>query len=132
VAAFDFNAPTAEETAAVRRRKAAITRRIRREVLRELGLDRLPKIAERALVTGGQGTGKSRTAAEAVASLEGSVVIWWLVPTLEKAEEQAAEYRALSTRQSMTARVVRGRGAPDPRNPNEAMCPRHEVVTRAA
>jgi hypothetical protein len=132
VAALDFNAPTAEETAAIRRRKAAITRRIRREVLRELGLDRLPKIAERALVTGGQGTGKSRTAAEAVASLEGSVVIWWLVPTLEKAEEQAAEYRALSTKQSMTARVVRGRGAPDPRNPNEAMCPRHEVVTRAA
>jgi hypothetical protein len=59
-------------------------------------------------------------------------VIWWLVPTLEKAEEQAAEYRALSSRQSMTARVVRGRGAPDPRNPDEAMCPRHEVVTRAA
>ena len=45
MAALDFNAPTAEETAAIRRRKAAITRRIRREVLRELGLDRLPKIA---------------------------------------------------------------------------------------
>ena len=94
MAALDFNAPTAEETAAIRRRKAAITRRIRREVLRVRA--RPPaKIAERALVTGGQGTGKSRTAAEAVASLEGSVVIWWLVPTLEKAEEQAAEYRAL-------------------------------------
>ena len=132
MAALDFNAPTAEEAAEIRRRKAQISRCIRREVLRELGLDRLPKIAERTLVTGGQGTGKSRTAAEAIASLEGSVVIWWLVPTLEKAEEQAAEYRDLASRQSMTARVVRGRGAPDPRNPGEAMCPRHEVVTRAA
>ena len=132
MAALDFHAPPAEETAAIRRRKAAITRRIRTEVLREFGLDRLSKIAERALVTGGQGTGKSRTAAEAVAALEGGVVIWWLVPTLDKAEEQAAEYRALATKASMTARVVRGRGAPDPRNPDEAMCPRHEVVTRAA
>ena len=100
MAALDFNAPTAEEAAAIRRRKAAITRRIRREVLLELGLDRLPKIAERVLVTGGQGTGKSRTAAEQIASLEGSVVIWWLVPTLEKAEEQAAEYRAFATRRA--------------------------------
>ena len=123
---------TAEQAAAIRRRKAAITRRIRREVLLELGLDRLPRIAERVLVTGGQGTGKSRTAAEEIASLEGSVVIWWLVPTLEKGEEQATEYRAFATKASMTARVVRGRGAPDPRGPDETMCPRHEVVTRAA
>jgi hypothetical protein len=132
VAALDFNAPTAEEAAEVPRRRAAITRRIRREVLRGLGLNRLPKIAERVLVTGAQGTGKSRTAAEQIASLEGSVVIWWLVPTLDKAEEQAAEYRAFANRKSLTAHVVRGRGAPDPRHPNEAMCPRHEVVTRAA
>jgi hypothetical protein len=132
VAALDFNVPSPEEAAEIRRRKAAITRRLRREVLLELGLDRLPRRGERVLVTGAQGTGKSRTAAEQIASLKGSVVIWWLVPTLEKAEEQAAEYRALSSRQSMTARVVRGRGAPDPRNPDEAMCPRHEVVTRAA
>jgi hypothetical protein len=128
----DFEAPSSEEKAEIRRRKGAITRRIKREVLKKYVLEELPKQGERQLVRGGQGTGKSRTTAEAIASLEGGVVIWWLVPTLEKAEEQTAEYRALSTRQSMTARVVRGRGAPDPRNPDEAMCPRHEVVTRAA
>ena len=50
-------------------------------------------------------------------------MIWWLVPTLEKAEEQAAEYRALATKDSMTARVVRGRGAPDPRNPRRGHVP---------
>ena len=102
-----------------------------REVLTKFGLDRLPKQGERVLVRGGQGTGKSRTTAEQIASARGrDVVIWWLVPTLEKAEEQAREYAALASADSMTARVVRGRGAPDPRNPNEAMCPRHEVVNR--
>ena len=95
----------------------------RREVLLEFGLDRLPKVGERALVSGGQGTGKSRTAAEAIASLEGNVVIWWLVPTLEKAEEQAVEYREFATKVSMTARVVRGRGAPDPRIPGRGHVP---------
>jgi hypothetical protein len=58
---LDFNAATAEEAAEIRRRKAAITRRIRREVLAELRLDRLPEEGERTLVSGGQGTGKSRT-----------------------------------------------------------------------
>ena len=59
-------------------------------------------------------------------------MIWWLVPTLEKAKEQADEYAALTSADSMQARVVRGRSAPDPCAPNEAMCPRHEVVNRAA
>jgi hypothetical protein len=132
VAPLDFNALTPEEKAEIRRRKGAITRRIKQEALTKYGLERLPKQGERHLVRGGQGTGKSRTAAEAVASLEGSVVIWWLVPTLEKAHEQAQEYAALASADSMRARVVRGRGAPDPRNPKEPMCPRYEVVNRAA
>jgi hypothetical protein len=102
------------------------------EVLTKYGLDRLLKQGERHLVRGGQGTGKSRVTAEQIAQLRGQTVIWWMVPTLEKAEEQAQEYAALASADSMRARVVRGRSAPDPRNPNEAMCPRHEVVNRAA
>ena len=101
MAPLDFNAPTAEETAEIRRRKAAITRRIRREVLAELGLDRLPKQGERdSGHRRRKAPARASTAAETIASLEGDVVIWWLVPTLDKAEEQAAEYRALATRRA--------------------------------
>ena len=132
MAPLDFNALTPEETAKIRRRKGAITRRIKQEVLTKYGLDRLPKQGERDLVSGGQGTGKSRTTAEQIAQLRGETAIWLMVPTLEKAEEQAQEYAALASADSMRARVVRGRGAPDPRTSNEAMCPRHEVVNRAA
>ena len=129
---LESNAPPPDEKAEIRRRKGAITRRIKREVLRKYALDGLPKQGERHLVRGGQGTGKSRTTAEQIASLKGESVIWWLVPTLEKAKEQADEYAALTSADSMRARVVRGRSAPDPCTPNEAMCPRHEVVNRAA
>ena len=129
---LESSAPPPEEKAEMRRRKGAITRRIKREVLRKYALDGLPKQGERHLVRGGQGTGKSRTTAEQIASLKGESVIWWLVPTLEKAKEQADEYAALTSPDSMQARVVRGRSAPDPCAPNEAMCPRHVVVNRAA
>ena len=132
MAPLDFNAPTPEEKAEIRRRKGAITRRIKQEILTKHGLDRLPKQGERHLVRGGQGTGKSRVTAEQIAQLRGETVFWWMVPTLEKAEEQAQEYAALASADSMRARVVRGRSAPDPRNPNETMCSRHEVVNRAA
>jgi hypothetical protein len=134
VAPLDFNAPSPEEAAEIRRRKAAITRRIRKEVLVELGIDKLPKRGERTLVTGAQGTGKSRTCAETIAELRHrDLSIWWLVPSLEKADEQAGEYNRLRTTESLLARVVRGRGALDPRtNGADAMCPRHVVVNRAA
>jgi hypothetical protein len=132
-APLDFSAPTPDEKAAVRWRKGAITRQIRRQVLTTYGLHALPKQGDRVLVTGGQGTGKSRTTAEQIAELRGGTTIWWLVPTLAKAEEQVAEYTERAGAGSMKARVVRGRGAPDPRTGHaHAMCPRHQVVNRAA
>jgi hypothetical protein len=132
VAALDFNEPTAEEKAEIKRRKAAISRRVRREVLAELGIDKLPRKGERTLITGAQGSGKSRTVAETIAELPRGLVLWWLVPTLEKAEEQVAQYESLAGPDSMRARVVRGRGAADPLHDGEAMCPRYQVVNRAA
>jgi hypothetical protein len=134
MAPLDFNAPSKSEAAEIKRRKAAITRRIRKQVLAELGIDTLPRRGERILVTGAQGTGKSRTCAETIAkSPGGSLSYWWLVPSLEKADEQAREYNRLRTTESLLARVVRGRGALDPRTKDgDAMCPRHEVVNRAA
>ena len=134
MAPLDVNAPTAEEGAEIRRRKAAITRRVRKQVLSELGIERLPNWGERTLVSGAQGTGKSRTCAETIAKLPGDgLSFWWLVPSLEKADEQAGEYNHLRTADSLLGRVVRGRGALDPRMDHaEAMCPRHLVVNRAA
>jgi hypothetical protein len=130
--AFDFNEPTAEEKAKIRRRKAQITRRIKKLVCAKYGIDRLPNLGERVLVTGGQGTGKSRTVIERIAEQKGDVSVWFMVPTLEKAEEQKAEYETVAKPTSLKAYVVRGRGAPDPHMENETMCPRHEVVNRAA
>jgi hypothetical protein len=103
-------------------------------VLAELGIDRLPKRGERTLITGAQGTGKSRTCAETIATLPGGgLSFWWLVPSLEKAEEQVLEYNLLRSTNSLLGRVVRGRGALDPRTEDgDAMCPRHKVVNRAA
>jgi hypothetical protein len=134
MAPLDFNTRTAEEAAEIKRRKAAITRRVRREVLAELGIAKLPKRGERTLVTGAQGTGKSRTCAETIATLPGGdLSFWWLVPSLEKADEQADEYNGMRGTDSLLARVVRGRGAVDPRtNDADTMCPRHLVVNRAA
>lgn len=133
MAPLDFNTPTPDEAAEIKRRKAAIARRVRREVLAELSIDRLPKRSERTLITGGQGTGKSRTCAETIATLPGGgLSFWWLVPSLEKADEQAGEYNRMRTTNSLLGRVVRGRGAADPRTDDDAMCPRHLVVNRAA
>jgi hypothetical protein len=122
---LDGNAPTEEAAAEIKRRKAAITRRVRREVLAELGLDKLPKQGERTLVTGAQGTGKSRTCAETIAELpRRDLSIWWLVPSLGKRTNRLASttgcapptacWRALCAagaqpiRAPMTTRCVRG------------------------
>ena len=129
MAPLDFNAPTAEEAAEIRRRKAAITRRIRKEVLAELGIDRLPKRGERTLVTGGarhrqeQDLRRDHRRRSSGASLD-------LVACAEPGEGRRAggEYNRLRTTDSLLARVVRGRGALDPRTGRDAMCPRHEVV----
>lgn len=115
-----------------RGQKAAISRRVKRQVLSEHGLQRLDDAA-RLLITGSQGSGKTRTAIESVAQIAGDVVVWMTQPTLEKAEEVAADYAAVSGPNSLPALVVRGRGAADPASAKElAMCPRNQVVNRAA
>jgi hypothetical protein len=117
----------------IRARKAAISRKVNRQVAAEHGLERLSgKGAARLLLTGSQGSGKSRAAAEEIADLDGDTVVWWTVPTIDKAEEQAGEYRNLARPGSPAALVVRGRGQDDPQQPGKAMCPRHRAVNRAA
>jgi hypothetical protein len=117
----------------IRARKAVISRKVNREVAAEHGLERLSGKGSRLLLTGSQGSGKSRASAEEVAVLDGDVVAWWTVPTIEKAEEQADEYRKkYAHANSLPAMVVRGRGQDDPEQPGKAMCPRHKVVNGAA
>ena len=113
-------------------RKAVISRRVNKEVAAKHGLKRLGGKGSRLLLTGSQGSGKSRAAAEEIAGLDRDMVVWWTVPTIDKAEEQAGEYRKLTRPGSPTALVVRGRGQDDPQQPGKAMCPRHKVVNRAA
>jgi hypothetical protein len=114
-------------------RKAVISRKVNKDVAAKHGLNRLTGKAPRLLVTGSQGSGKSRAAAEEIAELDAGTVAWWMVPTIDKAEEQAAEYRDKYARAgSPPVMVVRGRGQDDPQQPSKAMCPRHIVVNRAA
>ena len=116
----------------LRARKAAITRRVHHEVAAEFGYGKIPGVGERLLLSGTQGSGKSRSAAEQVARLRDSLCVWWLVPTLENAAEQAANYRARAAAESPPVLVLRGRAAPDFRDDSVFMCPRHEIVTKAA
>lgn len=113
-------------------RKAVISRRVNKEVAAKYGLERLGGSGPRLLVTGSQGSGKSAANAKGVASQDSGTVVWWTVPTIDKAQEQAREYQAVTHPGSPAALVVRGRGQDDPEQPGKAMCPRHRVVNRAA
>lgn len=138
ISAAGLHDPDLRETLSERQiaaRKAVISRKVNREVAAEHGLKRITGKGKRLLVTGAQGSGKSAAAAEETASLDAAagLVVWWTVPTIEKAEEQAAEYRSKYARPgSPPVLVVRGRSQDDPQRPGKAMCPRHKVVNRAA
>jgi hypothetical protein len=113
-------------------RKRAIRRRIMREILAREGLKKLPR-RQRLLLTGAQGSGKTRTVLEAVAALPGNVIVWLTEPTTSKAVEVATAYREIAGPNSLPAMVVRGRSANDPRHPSGvAMCLRSAVVEEAA
>ena len=55
--------------------------------------------------------------------LKATPSIWWLVPTLDEGRRAGREYERLRTADSMPARVVRGRGAPDPRTDGRGHVP---------
>ena len=112
--------------------KRAIQRRILREVLAREGLKRLPR-RRAVLLTGSQGSGKTREALEAVAVARGEVIVWATQPNTAKAEEVAADYRQIAGPDSLPVMVVRGRSAADPRHPEgEPMCLRAAVTEAAA
>ena len=79
-------------------RKRAIQRRIMREALARAGLKKLPR-RRRLLLTGAQGSGKTRVALEAVASLRGNVIVWLTEPTTSRIEV-ASDYHAIAAPES--------------------------------
>ena len=133
MAPLDFNAPTPEEKAEIRRRKAAITRRIKREVYTKYGIDapaegRRPHAGHRRA---GHRQKPHHGPADRHVERRGRNLVDG--PDPREGRRAGREYTRARTTDSMTARVVRGRGAPDPRTDGvEPMCPRHGVVTRAA
>ena len=115
--------------------KGAITKRVQREVMNRLGIPQI-RDGKRVLITGSQGSGKSRAACEGVAAITAPMVLKWGVPTIEKAEEQAAEYGKCRNEGSLPGYVYLGRGAPDPESYDDrgykTMCRRHRTASRAA
>ena len=122
----EFSDP--DELARFTAAKARASRRINVETARRYGFDRLPKDAPKELFTGGQGTGKTRTALEALARQATDAVTVYLAPTREKAAEAKRDYdRAKPSRPSI---LIRGRSAEV--SDDETMCRRARVVEKAA
>lgn len=112
--------------------KGAVTRQIKRAVLAEQNLTRLPP-TNRILISGSQGSGKTHVSSEITAGLLVDVVVRITQPSHEKAAEVLADYEAIATATSLPALLVRGRSSLDPMSAEEErMCLRHDVATRAA
>ena len=112
--------------------KAALTRRLHRQVAAAHGFGQRIPAAPRVLVSGTQGTGKTAEALAAVAAVRERIAVRWTEPSLAKAEEAAVDYRAAAGPDSLPAIVVRGRSAPDPTRPEARMCQRHEAADRVS
>lgn len=110
--------------------KARITRKIKREVLAERALNRMPEV-RRVLISGSQGSSKTTQVLRRLAATSYGVSIWHTSPTREKAAEAFSDYRAKAGPNSLPGMWVLGRSAPDPHRPGHKMCDRHEVVERA-
>lgn len=121
----DFAVPEVTPKESKRRR----TIRIRDEVRAALFNDGPIPTGRRLLITGSQGSGKSRSSGEEIADVTEDAVVWWTVPTIEKADEQAGEYEAMRKPESMPVMVVRGRGQDDPVT-GKKMCQRERAARR--
>jgi hypothetical protein len=104
------------------------------EGILDAGKTRAPAIAPRLLITGAQGTGKSTALIEGLASLHApGLIVWFLVPTHERAEETVKEYEARRRvlGGTLPSLPIRGRTAVSRTNKKARMCERWEVVAEA-
>lgn len=94
--------------------------------------------AQRLLVSGGQGTGKTSTMLKVLAEIKAAdtEVVWALVPTLAKAEELQRDYdgyvRAIGNTSALRSVIIRGRTSPDPQVAGKSMCWRPDAANAVA
>lgn len=127
--------PGDEGEPAQRAAKAAITREVTAAICERHGLapDDL-RSPPRLLITGSQGSGKTRAVLDGLATLgDERLTVLLYQPTLDKAVEIAADYAANRTGDQASMMVVRGRGAVDPRGDGkQTMCRRAPVANKVA
>lgn len=86
----------------------------------------------RLLVNASLGLGKTSAVLAAVAEITEEITVVLLVPSLQKAEEAAADYNALRQSTSLPVQVFRGRSADNPVAEEEKMCRRYKAVEAVA
>lgn len=89
----------------------------------------------RALVRGAPGTGKSSAVNTAMTSIKSpGLIAWILVPTLERAKENVAEYNKIRKQLngfSLPCMLIKGRSAPIDSDRDQPMCARADIVREA-
>lgn len=136
-AAPTWPGPTDPRDAAVARQNAAIETCIRDALRRASGDggNADPKVPP-LLVTGSQGTGKTTAALRAILDANWTQAagwtVWFMVPTVEKAEEARRELfgLALDRTGGLPSLVIKGRGARVSRTGPETMCARAQAAAR--
>jgi hypothetical protein len=111
--------------------KSIFMRRAIRIVLADYVMKKLPK-PRKVLITGSQGSAKTANAIRTVSEIAQNVIVWLTVTNLAKAEENARDYRNLSSAASMPVYVVRGRTQLDPQIEGKRLCWRSDITHRAA
>lgn len=86
----------------------------------------------RLLVNASLGLGKTSAVLAAVAEITDRITVALLVPSLQKAEEAAADYNRLRQPTSLPVQVFRGRGADNAAAKEEKMCQRHKTAEAVA
>jgi hypothetical protein len=111
--------------------KAAITRKLHREIAAKYGYGKRLPPPPRRMFSGAQGSGKTTFARQFAAALPG--IAWWITElTFEKSVEEHAAYRREAGPDSPPAMLILGRERPDPGRPGHFMCDRHVAARHIA
>jgi hypothetical protein len=111
--------------------KAAITRKLHREIAAKYGYGKRLPPPPRHMFWGAQGTGKTTLARQFAAAARG-LTTWITELTFEKSIEEYDAYRREVGPDSPPAMLIRGRERSDPRRPGHRMCDRHVAAQHIA
>ena len=112
-----------------KRDKTAASRRINTEIREKYSVERL-NIGERIQIASPAGAGKTTYIADMIKAHPElmDLRLWIMEPTHEKADEVVTDL----AKRGIEAIAIRGRGAPNPEDPDEDMCVRSAVTDRVA